>query len=104
MSDEKIRSIWEQSDIQKLTEYTITDYEKFCDVIAKIRRDGYSLDNEENELGVKCIAVSLKGFQGKPTYAISISAPKDRMDEERMKTFQKMILATKQAIQKEMGQ
>ncbi|MCI7738939.1 MAG: IclR family transcriptional regulator [Lachnospiraceae bacterium] len=104
MSDEKIRSIWERSDIQKMTEYTITDYEKFCDVIAKIRRDGYSLDNEENELGVKCIAVSLKGFQGKPTYAISISAPKDRMDEERMKTFQEMILATKQAIQKEMGQ
>ena len=29
MSDEKIKSIWEQSDIHKLTEYTITDFNKF---------------------------------------------------------------------------
>lgn len=104
MSDEKIRAIWEQSDVQKLTEYTITNYKEFCNVIADIRRNGYSLDIEENELGVKCIAVSLKGFNGKPTYAISISAPKDRMDEEKMKIFKELILDTKQCIQKEIGQ
>ena len=42
------------------------------------------MDNEENELGVRCIAVSLKGLHRKPSYAISVSAPKDRMDDARM--------------------
>lgn len=104
MSDETIRSIWEQSDIQALTEYTITDFDEFMKIIEQVRRNGFSLDNEENELGVRCIATSLKSFPGTPAYAISISAPKDRMDDARLASFQKLILKTKQQIQQAMGQ
>lgn len=104
MSDEKIKSIWEQSDIHKLTEYTITDFNEFMHLIQEIRKNGYSLDNEENELGVRCIAVSLRSFQGKPKYAISVSAPKDRMTDEDLKRFKPMILDTKKRILQEMGQ
>ncbi|MGF0033741.1 IclR family transcriptional regulator [Bariatricus sp. SGI.154] len=104
MSDDKIQHIWEQSDIRKLTDYTVTDFDKFKKIIASIRKDGYSLDNEENELGVRCIAVSLKDYRGKSHYAISISAPKDRMSDEQLKNFQKLILQIKDQIQWEMGQ
>ena len=83
MSDEKIKAIWEQSEIHKLTD---------------------SLDNEENELGVRCIAVSLKSFHGKPKYAISVSAPKDRMTDEHIKLYQPLILETKKRILQEIGQ
>ena len=102
-SDTAIQSIWEKSDIQKLTEYTITDFADFYEMITQIRKTGYAIDNEENELGVRCIAVSLKGFQGKPTYAISVSAPKDRMPDERIDACRKLILETKNHIQQEMG-
>ena len=103
MPDEKIRSVWEQSDIRKITEYTITDLADFQEEIRKIRRNGYSLDNEENEPGVRCIAVSLKSFQGKPSYALSISAPKDRMEDSRIEELKEMILNTKEKISQETG-
>lgn len=103
MADEKIRSVWEQSDIEKMTEYTITDPAEFQEEIRKIRRNGYSLDNEEHEPGVRCIAVSLKSFQGKPSYALSISAPKDRMDDSRIEELKEMILDTKEKISQETG-
>lgn len=103
MSDEKIRSIWEKSEIVRLTDYTITDFSDFEALIADIRRRGYALDNEENELGVRCVAASLKGYNDKPVYAISISAPKDRMSDERIAEYSHYILNTKQQIQKEMG-
>lgn len=103
MPDEKIRSVWEQSDIQKITEYTITDFSRFQKAIQDIRRNGYSLDNEENEAGVRCIAVSLKSFQGKPSYAVSISAPKDRMDDDRIQELKSMILDAKEKILQETG-
>ena len=93
MPDSKILSVWNQSEIQKITEYTIQD----------IRQKGYALDNEENEPGVRCIAVSLKGFQGKPSHAISISAPKDRMDPGRISKLRELILRTKEKIEKETG-
>lgn len=98
MTDEKIRSVWEQSEIKKLTKYTVTDFEEFCSLITDIRKNGYALDNEENELGVRCIAVSLKSFNGKPSYAISISAPKDRMTDDRINELKELILNTRQKI------
>ena len=103
MPDEKIRSVWEQSEIRKMTEYTITDPARFQEEIREIRRNGYALDNEENEPGVRCIAVSLRSFQGKPSYALSISAPKDRMSDSRILELKEMILDTKEKISRETG-
>lgn len=103
MPDEKIRHIWKQSDIRRLTDYTVTDFAQFAKLIEDIRRNGYAMDNEENELGVRCIAVSLKSFSGKPSYAISISAPKDRMSDERIQELKEMILGAKEQILKEVG-
>lgn len=103
MSDEKIRTIWEQSDIQHLTDYTVTDFDQFSALIEDVRHNGYALDNEENELGVRCIAVSIKGLSGMPSYAISISAPKDRMSDERVDSLKELILTTKSQILNEVS-
>lgn len=103
MADEKVRSIWEKSKKVKFTEYTVTDFDEFKKVLEEGRQRGYSIDNEENELGVRCVAVALKGYNEKPTYAISVSAPKDRMDETQLVQFGKYILETKEKIRKEMG-
>ena len=99
MPDTKIESIWKQSFIQQLTEHTVTRFVDFMNLIEETRRSGYALDNEENEIGVRCIAVSLKGYNGKSTYAISISAPKDRMSDARILQLREMILKTKYQIE-----
>ena len=99
MPDAKIESIWKQSFIQQLTEHTVTRFVDFMNLIEETRRSGYALDNEENEIGVRCIAVSLKGYNGKSTYAISISAPKDRMRDARILQLREMILKTKHQIE-----
>lgn len=99
MPDTKIESIWKQSFIQQLTEHTVTRFVDFMNLIEETRRSGYALDNEENEIGVRCIAVSLKGYNGKSTYAISISAPKDRMSDVRILQLREMILKTKHQIE-----
>lgn len=103
MPDEKIESIWKRSSIHQLTDYTITKYVDFMKLINETRQTGYAIDNEENELGVRCIAVALKGYNGKSSYAISISAPKDRMSNERILELKEMILKTKQQIENQIG-
>lgn len=103
MSDDTIKAIWQQSNIKQLTDYTITDFNDFKQVIQTIRKKGYALDKEENELGVRCIAVSLRDFDNKPAYAISISAPKDRMSDMRIEKLKTMILETKERISNEIN-
>ncbi len=98
MSDDKIQDLWHQSDIHKITTHTIVNFQDFMNEIRNIRSLGYALDNEENELGVRCIAVSIPTYNEKSTYAISISAPIDRMDDERILDLSKKILATRKKL------
>lgn len=103
MSEDAVQKIWECSDIQTLTAHTITEYPSFLKQLEEIRQCGYSLDNEENELGVRCIAVSIPDYSGTYSYALSISAPITRMTDERIQTLSKLILQEKSLILKNLG-
>lgn len=103
LSDEQIKVIWEHSDIKQHTSHTITDFSTFMKEINIIRSRGYSLDNEENELGIRCIATSLCDHYGNPIYAISISAPIGRMDDERIKELKLFILQIKEELARELS-
>ena len=49
--------------------------------LAKARQYGIARDNEELELGVRCMAAGIYDDQGKLIAGLSISAPADRLDE-----------------------
>ncbi|MDF2586853.1 MAG: transcriptional regulator, IclR family [Anaerocolumna sp.] len=100
MKDEDIKYIWKNSIIEKKTEHTITTFEKIMIEINEIRRNAYALDNEENELGVRCIAVCVRDLHGLPNNAFSISAPAVLMTDDRVKQLSVDILKTKDTIQR----
>lgn len=104
MSDEEVEYIWNHSIIEKKTEHTKTSLAELKAELDEVREIGYALDNEENELGVRCIAVCVKNHRREPNNAFSISAPASRMTDERIKALAADILKTKEAIQKVMGQ
>lgn len=99
LSAEKAREIWKRSDVRLLTEYTITDWEEFKKELEKIRNAGYALDNEENELGVRCIAASISSGSEKARYAFSISAPVNRMTDKRMRELSVYVLRTQEELE-----
>lgn len=101
MEDDAIRAIWKSSQIQKLTDHTIISLDEFMKKITQIRKLGYALDDEENEMGVRCIAACLRDYRGKAKYAFSISAPVNRMDEARLLQLANCVLATKESISQE---
>lgn len=98
LPDDRIEALWNESTIQKLTEHTIVDFSLFQKEIEKTRTYGYALDDEENELGVCCIAVSLEDYKKKNKYAFSISAPKSRMDEDRIKEISSAAISIKEKM------
>ena len=103
MTEEEVEYIWNNSVIEKKTEHTITSRLELMKEIGEIRRNGYALDNEENELGVRCIAVCVRDLQGHPNNAFSISAPAARMTDDRVKQLAAEVLRTKDIIQKKLG-
>jgi DNA-binding IclR family transcriptional regulator len=47
--------------------------------LAKIRKQGYAVDNEELALDLYCIGAPIFDFNGYPSYALSLSGPARRM-------------------------
>lgn len=101
LSEDMVEKMWRQSTIERITPYTITDYEEFLEALADVRRRGYALDNEENEPGVRCVAASLEFMKQEAEYAFSISAPIQRMDNDRIRVLSALILETKKNIQED---
>lgn len=92
MDSWEAEEVWNASGVSPLTEHTITDYGKFQQELAQIQQRGYALDNEENQIGVRCIACSLKDPARIPKYAFSISAPTSRMNDERIRELAFYVL------------
>lgn len=85
-SDDAIRRyIAEFGPLRKRTSHTITAATKLASEMDKTRERGYALDLEESEDGVRCIAFPV--FLGRPVpqAAISVSAPKERLSDRRIR-------------------
>ncbi|WP_245833910.1 IclR family transcriptional regulator [Streptomyces aidingensis] len=77
--EEEVRALLARTGMPALTEKTITDPDVFMGALAEVRAEGYAVDDNEQEIGVRCIAVSVPGS---PTpAAISVSGPAGRVTE-----------------------
>ena len=85
----------------RVTPYTITNYDELLHELGEIRQRGYALDNEENEPGVRCVAAALDQAGGGVKYAFSISAPVNRMDNDRVRELAGYVLDTKEQMSRE---
>lgn len=63
----------------KYTENTIDSYEKLISEIEKVRKAGYAMDDEEQEMGLTCIGVPLFDREGKAIASLSLSGPTTRV-------------------------
>ena len=59
--------------LERRTERTITDPGVFAAEMARIREQGYAVDDQENEVGINCFAVPVHRGPGQPA-AVSVSA------------------------------
>jgi DNA-binding IclR family transcriptional regulator len=67
-----------------LTKNTITSPAGLRSAIEQIRRDGYSLDQQEIELGLCCMAAPIFNAEGKVVGGISIAGPDIRLTPKRI--------------------
>ena len=69
------------------TRNSLTDLERLEREAGLVRRHGYARDNEELELGVRCIAAGIFDDTGKLVAGLSISAPAERLQDEWIKSL-----------------
>ncbi|MCD8826418.1 IclR family transcriptional regulator [Staphylococcus gallinarum] len=81
-TNEKIKEIWDQTEIKKLTENTITEFDTLMEEINEIREQGYSVDNEENEKGIYCVSTYFVNYRNEVQGAISLSFSIQKLEKK----------------------
>lgn len=88
----EVEAVWANSRPQKLTGRTVTDLPHLQAQLAEVRANGYAIDDEENELGVRCVALAIPGADGRADTAFSISGQTPYMTPERIRRIAALAL------------
>jgi len=83
-SADRLRLIFKDGPLPKLTEKTITNYEAFREHLREVAKAGFAVDNEEFEGGVRCIAAPVKDYSHKVVASVGLSGPLSRFSLERI--------------------
>lgn len=79
LEEERIAQIIHSSGMPELTTHSITNFEDLREELQRVQERGYAIDEQEQEIGVRCFAVDIVGA---PTpMAVSVSGPVSRLDE-----------------------
>jgi len=70
-------------DLEARTTHTKTSPTALRAELVTVRSQGFALDNEENEPGIRCVGAPVLDYSGKAIAAISISGPSERISLER---------------------
>ena len=90
-------------EIERFTPNTITDKNQLIEELKKIRNQGYSLDNQEHDLGLTCVAAPIFDNLGNASYGISVSGPSIRITEDRIKEITTVVKDAADKISRELG-
>ncbi len=82
-SDEaaRVRAYATRTALAGQTKNSITQLGQLERELQRVRQSGVAFDNEELELGVRCVAVGIRDDQGRLAAGLSISAPAHLMDD-----------------------
>lgn len=96
--------IWEKvKGYKKFTPKTIDNREQLIKCLDEVRKKGYAFDNEECEIGAKCIAVPIKDYTGKVVAGISVSGTTFHLTDSIIKNNKALLIDIAKQISHKMG-
>lgn len=87
-----------------MTPHTITSAKRLLEELRRTRDRGYAIDEQEHELGVRCIAAPIRNHRDEVVAAISVAGPEYRMPATLVgSAVAAQVCASARAISLELG-
>ncbi|MDR0396040.1 MAG: IclR family transcriptional regulator [Oscillospiraceae bacterium] len=100
---EAVERLIQRKGLAMFTPNTLTDADALAAELERIRESGFALDDEECELGARCVAAGVYDYQGICVAGISITGPSARMTTERIESFVPMLSEAAREISVRLG-
>lgn len=89
--------------LEPYTPKTITSPIRFKAELRAIRERGYSVDNEEREIGLRCIGAPVWNSMGEVIAAISIAGPAFRIAIDKIPDLSRIVMRTAGRVSSSLG-
>ncbi|MGE4353671.1 MAG: IclR family transcriptional regulator [Oscillospiraceae bacterium] len=102
-SEDEIDQYIQQKGLTRFTPNTLSDKSALLEELKKVKNNGYSCDDEECELGMRCFAYPLRNYSGEIVASISVTGPTARITQELFNANEKYLAEAAYNISKELG-
>ncbi|MBD8068627.1 IclR family transcriptional regulator [Bacillus sp. PS06] len=99
----EIDTIIMEKGLKKFTDYTHITRESLLNELRNIRNNRYSVDEQEHELGIRCVAAPIFDHSNKVVAGISVAAPIYRLELTKVELYAEKITNCARNISKELG-
>jgi len=89
--------------LTRFTRNTICDGAALREALHRVRAQGWALDDEEMELGLRCLGAPITDHTGRPCASVAVSAPVSRMEPSRIDELLPLVKATALRISRMLG-
>ncbi|WP_299879052.1 HTH-type transcriptional regulator BhcR [uncultured Sulfitobacter sp.] len=103
MDDARLQRTLEGRVLEAFTDHTITDFAALRDDLAAVRARGFSIDGEEKNLGMRCIAAPVFDVAGEAVAGISVSGPVSRVSAEDTDRLSRFVVAAAEDLSLAIG-
>ncbi|NQT01987.1 MAG: IclR family transcriptional regulator [Planctomycetes bacterium] len=103
MGDDELQKALNSTDLLPHTPNTITDIKRLKKELELVKTEDVAIDNEEMEIGVKCIASPVKNSEGSVTAAISVSGPTARLSNKRVNEIKTLVKSCAVEVSRALG-
>jgi DNA-binding IclR family transcriptional regulator len=97
-NESQIDMLIEKKGLQQYTSNTITTKEALMKELELVLERGYAFDNQECEMGARCVASGIRDYSGKIIAAISVSGPAIRVTPEYLASISELVVKVAREI------
>jgi len=103
LPDMQLKEYLHAIELIPFTPNTLVSKDKLKKELMQIKENGYSIDDEELSIGLRCVGAPLFNHSGQALYAISLSGPSIRMGSKRIEEMQRALKKVCQNLSGKMG-
>jgi len=91
------------TELTAFTSRTLSDPADILSSLKRVQSQGYAIDDEESEIGLRCVGAAVHDAHGRPTFAISVSGPTYRMTPAMVPEIAQAVSETAKSLSRELG-